>query len=85
MWSLWPIWKRVVYWVVVTVPFAAFTYGIQLLGYYLNRTFIMANLGALPFKYRIFLGFARGEWWAFVLSLCIGLLSALVIWVSAKD
>jgi len=45
--------------------------------YYLNLAFITRNIEALPFHYKIALGFGQGAWWSFLLSFATGVIVAL--------
>lgn len=55
---------------------AVLTYVAEYLFYLLNKSFILANIEALPFKYQIALGFAQFEWWAIVICILLGIVAS---------
>ncbi len=74
---------------IVLAGLAVFFFGVSYLAeiifFWLNKAFILANVGALPFKYQVAYGYYHGEWWAFAFSLVVALICTLSLYIGIKN
>ena len=71
--------KRVLVFLAIAVTFTAFMQAVGYVDYLVNKDFILANIEALPLRYKIALGFGEWQWWTFGISVVTGLLVAIRI------
>lgn len=68
--------KNILLFLAITLLLAILVQAIGYIDYLMNKDFILANIEALPFRYKVAMGFGQWVWWTFLLSGITGIAGA---------